>query len=173
MKYWLLSAERQLLHWANPGHITWVLLALELSLAIHDVCLGISRWLVVLSLWYFSAICSPDRTIFSPPLLLKWPSSGGISCRPASPERTEFCSCELFVSVLSVADGWGLLGVVSGVMSVDVGVTGFAFLVCCLFFGTVMALCGCDVLSWDSSHQHHQFSEWGMLLLHHHLSLLW
>ena len=34
------------------------------SLDIHSVSLGISRWPVVFSSWYFSAICLPDRTVF-------------------------------------------------------------------------------------------------------------
>ena len=65
MEYWLLSAQRQLLCWANPGHVLGVLPTLELSLAIHDISLNISCWPVVLSLWYLHAICFPFRTVFS------------------------------------------------------------------------------------------------------------
>ena len=58
--------EAQLLQTAHPGHITGVLLTLELSLAIHDVSFITSCWPVAFPVCYFCAIWTPFRTIFSP-----------------------------------------------------------------------------------------------------------
>ena len=56
----------QLLQIAHPGHVTGVLLTLELSLAIHNVSLITGCWPVAFPVWYLCAICTPFRTIFSP-----------------------------------------------------------------------------------------------------------
>ena len=84
MKYWLLLCTEATLSlsqpWSCPWESCWHWSCL---LAIHSVSLSIGLWPVVVSLWYFSAICLPDRTVFYPLFSLHFA------------ERTEFCMCYL------------------------------------------------------------------------------